>query len=206
MSGMWAKRFLVTNAPIPAPEKRKPFGVDIRPLPHAAYLKECISQDAETGFLYWRERPAAHFKSARDQKSWNSRYAGKRAFNSPTRDGHLQGRINMTVYGAHRVIWKLETGRDPGIIDHINGNPSDNRFSNLREVTPVENGRNRRKQDNRHPYPGVSQKKSGRWLARIKLHGRDVSLGTHDTAEEAIKARKERERHHGFVDREEVAS
>ena len=46
----------MTNAPIPAPEKRKPFGVDIRPLPHAAYLKECISQDAETGFLYWRER------------------------------------------------------------------------------------------------------------------------------------------------------
>ena len=43
----------------------------------------------------------------------------------------------------HRLVWALVYGKFPKQIDHINGNPKDNRVENLREVTPSENDMNR---------------------------------------------------------------
>jgi hypothetical protein len=42
---------------------------------------------------------------------------------------------------AHRVAWLLHTGEDPGtlVIDHINRQRNDNRISNLRPLTHVQN-------------------------------------------------------------------
>lgn len=46
-------------------------------------------------------------------------------------------------FAVHRMIWKIETGRDPeGVIDHIDGIRNHNRFINLRDVTITENARN----------------------------------------------------------------
>ncbi len=44
-------------------------------------------------------------------------------------------------YLAHRCIWKLMTGEDPGKleIDHINGDRTDNSWSNLRLATRQQN-------------------------------------------------------------------
>lgn len=45
---------------------------------------------------------------------------------------------------AHRLIWKIHTGRDPvGLIDHINGVRYDNRIENLRDVPIHVNNLNR---------------------------------------------------------------
>lgn len=43
----------------------------------------------------------------------------------------------------HQVVWVLNHGTLPSMIDHINGNPRDNRIENLREVSPSENDMNR---------------------------------------------------------------
>ena len=43
----------------------------------------------------------------------------------------------------HRAVWAVVHGRLPTQIDHINGNPYDNRIENLREVTPSQNCMNR---------------------------------------------------------------
>lgn len=70
---------------------------------------------------------------------------------------------------AHRVVWFLCTGEDPGagfVIDHIDGNPSNNTVSNLRKVTVLENNRNVcLRTDNTSGYKGVNYSKEGFFVA-----------------------------------------
>jgi len=107
-----------------------------------------------------------------------------------------QGRIKVGISGkeyfAHRLIWVWMTGRWPEKeIDHINENPSDNRWSNLREATPSENHRNRGKQrNNTTGYKGVTfDKRRGLYIADVKLNGKRHSAGhCFKTAEEAYEA------------------
>ena len=70
---------------------------------------------------------------------------------------------NPTI-GLHQMVWVVVHGRLPTQIDHINGNPLDNRLENLREVTYSENDANRVwtwKPNARTGLPGVSDAKSG---------------------------------------------
>lgn len=120
----------------------------MKKLPSREYLAECFSYDCATGLFRWRERPLSHFsnspeRSALWKKSYsNSRFAGKPAFSSGNGAGHRASYLDGQKVYAHRVAWKLSYGDDPAIIDHINGDPNDNRLSNLRSVTHQENLRN----------------------------------------------------------------
>ena len=57
------------------------------------------------------------------------------------RTGHIRICIMRVKYLAHRLAWLYVTGSWPSQdIDHIDGDPTNNRFANLREVTHQENG------------------------------------------------------------------
>lgn len=91
----------------------------------------------------------------------------------------------------HRLIWKLQTGEDPGAIDHINGSRADNRWENLREC-PDGQGNNMQNfraahKDSRTGLLGVSidPRPGRRYYARITSKGKNYNLGTYATAEEA---------------------
>lgn len=72
----------------------------------------------------------------------------------------------------------------PSIIDHINGVPTDNRISNLREATASQNNANRR---SRCSFGrGVQRNKTGnRYEAKIKIGGKLTYIGSADTPEAA---------------------
>ena len=77
-------------------------------------------------------------------------------------------------------------------MDHINGNPMDNRRSNLRICTHYQNLHNRPKQKNNTVgYKGVwcnIGKKRISYYATIWINNKKKHIGTYYTAEEAAKA------------------
>jgi hypothetical protein len=169
-------------------------------LPSAEYLRECVDYDAETGALTWRARPPAHFANSARHKAFVSQYAGKPAFASKDGNGYLNGSLaGVSGIKAHRVIWKLVHGVDPFHIDHANGDKTDNRLCNLRNVDQSENAKNKRLlRNNTSGHMGVRFSRDRRWLASIKIDRRDHHLGSYATKSEAILARKAAEARLGF--------
>ena len=82
---------------------------------------------------------------------------------------------------AHRVVWFLHNGAIPEdkLVDHINGDRSDNRIENLRLVDHTANSQN-------CSGKGYYQsKKTGRWQACIYINYKPTHLGTFATEDEA---------------------
>jgi len=96
----------------------------------------------------------------------------------------IRGGGSRAVY-LHRQITGAERGQ---VVDHINGNPLDNRRENLRICTQAQNTRNSRMhRNNRLGVKGVYEQ-GGRYRAQIRADGKKVCLGYFSTAEEAARA------------------
>jgi hypothetical protein len=96
-------------------------------------------------------------------------------------------------YLAHRLIFFYHYGFFPETVDHIDGNPLNNRIENLRVATYSENSRNQKKRKNNTTgYKGVSfNKKYKKYTASICLDGKVKALGSFNTPEEAYEIYKE---------------
>lgn len=95
-------------------------------------------------------------------------------------------------FSAHRLVWLWVYGEWPKHnIDHINGNRSDNRIENLRDVTGSVNNENRRSADitNKSRILGASWiEKRKRYQVTIQSHGKDYYLGLFKDPEDARNA------------------
>lgn len=154
-------------------------------LPSIAALRAAFSYDPETGLVLWIK------------PSSNRAKAGELA-GGPNRHGYtrigFQGRDHL----AHRIAWAIHYGRWPdGVLDHIDGNPANNRIANLRDVSMRINMQNRRTAT-RGSLSGLLgahlHKATGLWHAVIKTSGKVTSLGYHKTPEEAHAAYLEAKR------------
>ena len=76
------------------------------------------------------------------------------------------------------------------MVDHINGNPLDNRKSNLRYATAQQNMFNRGVTRGRKLPKGVYRNpNTGNYQAGIRVNRKFISLGTYKTVDEAKQAR-----------------
>jgi hypothetical protein len=73
-------------------------------------------------------------------------------------------------------------------VDHINGDPLDNRKCNLRVCKQGENMRNYRNAWGKEAIRGIRKTPSGKFRARIKLNGKSYEIGTFDTERDASVA------------------
>lgn len=156
---------------------------------------ELFDYNPDTGDLTW--------KVSRGCISAGS-VAGSKKYHSGDTPLQIGVGIDCRCYGAHRIAWLLYYGAPPRLlIDHINGNPFDNRICNLREATTSQNGRNRGLQkNNASGFKGVWWNAEKRkWRAGVCCAGKRHCLGYYDTPEEAHKAycKKARELHGDFV-------
>lgn len=124
-------------------------------------------------------------------------------------DGYGTICINRKKYLVHRLAWLYVNGYMPeNNIDHIDRDPTNNKISNLREVSQGCNMRNRKKlKNNSSGVSGVSWNKSRDiWVSTIRAGGKHRHLGYFKIFKDAVTARWKAEVEYGFPNCNTVSS
>lgn len=142
-------------------------------------LKELLEYDPETGNWIWQvdRLPGAS----------KGQTAG-----SVHRNGYRYLCVDKVQYQSSRLAWFYMTKQWPSKqIDHINRISIDDRWENLREVTPSENQCNRgMPKNNKSGVKGVVwHKQKSKWMAQIRVNNKNIYLGIYDDIEDAKIAR-----------------
>lgn len=147
-------------------------------------LKELFRYDPETGEF----TRLVHASS-------NAR-AGDVIRGCKAKNGYLTIRADNKLYYAHRLAWLYVHGKWPSAnedIDHINGDRTDNRITNIRRASRTENNRNRRaaNKNSQSGHIGIHfSSRHGKWIAHVTVDRKFKSLGYFDTLDQAIAARQ----------------
>ena len=147
--------------------------IEIQMLKHLKYTPE-------DGKIWWVKHPR--------RSTANGTEAGNMMQN-----GYRKLKFFGKQYLTHRIAWFLHYGRWPaGDIDHIDGNPANNKLSNLRDVTHCVNIQNRKSatSKNKTGFLGVVKRKN-KFAAHVHRNGKQIYLGLFETAELAHQAYKE---------------
>jgi hypothetical protein len=147
-----------------------------RPRVTRARLRALLHYDRKTGEFRWRRRVTTSIRPGDIAGALDNQ-------------GYRRITIKGRPYLAHHLAWLYMRGRWCAlVIDHRDGDPSNNRWSNLRSATLSQSNANRRlPRNNACGLKGVSQDR-GRWCARIHKEGRRHHLGTFPTPQAAHAA------------------
>jgi len=153
-----------------------------------------------------KEITQAYIKTLFDYKGGNLYWKVKRKTVNPgslagrlSQKGYIQIGVDGKMYSAHRLIFLLQHGYLPKVIDHINGNKADNRIENLREASLSENQMNRKFGKNSSGVKGVVWHKSNKkWMAQLAIDGVNKYFGSFDDLELAeLVVIEARNKYHG---------
>lgn len=142
-------------------------------------LHSLLAYDPDTGVLTWRK---------------TNRRAGTKHYS-----GYRNVFVDGKCYIEHRVIWLYVHGEWPTCdIDHINRIRDDNRLANLRLTSRAENCQNQPiRKTNKSGKTGVYfHRVSKKWAAVINVNKQQLHLGTFNSRDEALEARRNAEMQH----------
>ena len=136
------------------------------------YLKSILDYDLDTGIFTWKVNKSQRTKIG-DVAGW-------------LYNGYREIEINYKKYKLHRLAWLYVNGEMPkNLIDHIDGNRSNNKISNLREATYQENSENYKTPiTNKSGIKNVSWYKSlNKWVVVISIKNIKKTIGYFDNLE-----------------------
>lgn len=138
-------------------------------------LSQRVNYDPDTGIVTWKENMGPASSAAR----WANKPAG-----GLDADGYVRISFKYKKYKVHTLAWYMTYGEVAQNLDHINGDPADNRIANLRKASIHQNNQNRRmKKTNVVGMKGVSKRRD-KFMAKIA----GKYLGLFSTPEEAAAA------------------
>ena len=153
------------------------------------YLKQRLLYSPKSGVFYWIQPPPGHSDLLGEE-------AGSACLSDSKPYWYIQ--IDRVKYKRSRLAFLYLVGFMPqDQVDHINGNSLDDRWQNLRPATAMQNAWNHKSRARGNDLPmGVRKNaSSGRYAARIGVRGKQISLGSFNTPEEAhavyLNARKQ---------------
>lgn len=103
--------------------------------------------------------------------------------------GYVAVNIDKQCISVHRLIWVMQHGAMPELIDHIDGDRQNNRIENLRLADKFGNAQNKRMhKNNTSGVKGVYWKKDkNKWMAQIGFNRKQKNLGYFDKKEDAAE-------------------
>lgn len=121
-------------------------------------------------------------------------------------NGYKTVSIQGRAYKVHRIVYKMVHGKVPEMLDHIDGNPSNNNISNLRPCSHSSNGYNRK--INTNNTSGVKNvcwsKHHNKWKVDVQVNKKRYCFGYYKDLELAeLVATEARNKYHGRFARHE---
>lgn len=143
----------------------------------------------ENGILTWKNPTSKKFKPGNVAGKMDKDYS--------------RVKVNRRMYLIHRLVYLYHHGNLPKYIDHIDGNPLNNKIENLRECTLSQNVHNSKLcKINTSGVKGVSwNKRNKKWVVCINSQNKRKHIGYFDDFELAeLVAIEVREKYHrGFA-------
>lgn len=145
----------------------------------------------EDGWLYWKSNSEIREVRDKNGRSFRNQYAGKKAGGTHY-SGYKHIKINGRLYAYHRVVFLMHNKYLPAEIDHIDGDPLNNRIENLRPANRSRNCSNRMiGKNNTTGVKGISfHKRIGKFQAYITKNKKRIFIGYFEKLEDAVSARK----------------
>jgi hypothetical protein len=143
-----------------------------KPILTQSRLRELLDYNPETGVFTWKVSTSNRIR------------AGQKA-GATGQSGYQSIQIDRKLYLLHRLAWLYQTGSWPQkYIDHKDGDKTNNKYANLRDVTHSQNLQN---QKIRFSFSGTFPH-GPKYRAKITVDKTVHLLGTFPTVEEAHAA------------------
>jgi hypothetical protein len=173
----------VTSPPIrenpPSPGFRFPLPMLHYIMITQKHLKKLLLYDPVSGIFTWKLDKRPELKGSKAGYAWKQK--GKT---------YIAIKIDGVKHRAHRLAFLYVYGHIPDLIDHKDGDGTNNSMNNLREATPSQSTANSRLSSNSTSgLKGAHYDKRRRiWKGEIGIDNKTKCLGCFNTAEEAHEA------------------
>lgn len=125
------------------------------------------------------------------KRSSGRAFIGHRAGSPDPKRRYWRLKLLGKLRSAHQIVWLLNTKAWPEKhLDHVDGDPENNIFTNLRLCSRAENLQNQsRNRKNASGRIGAHWRKDAdKWVSEIQIEGKRIFLGYFSSAEEAHNA------------------